>query len=359
MCSSKVYLSPHPHLNNLMSLSSNTALIVTLCFLSLILAVIIMTLITFVAQLVEQRKSKNNKQSTIPIYLAFVVFISFACSITLCFPGYIIYYNLDDPQADSWSTHSKIQWFTAFSFGSALIGCASVLIFYIYRLQISFDGSVLEISRKTIKSLIISVVITATLELFFTMNIVFFSQEDIAWILFIIDATLWLTIYVIVTLLFVKNLFKLVIMQRVSKFNRKGNGSSTSVQIQSDSLTSRHLVLIDTMTKLTILIISPSIVTIMLIIVTCIALPQQDTVGGNSILGLIWTLLAASTCSELCESVWLSFFFAEKQYYYFCKCCHEWLKASCAECAAKKLNQQYHTELHPVQNGSPGITPKQ
>ena len=327
-----------------------------------------------VTQLVQQRKSNrlpDNKQMRISVCLAFAVFISFSSCIAFLYPVFIKYYNLDHSKADYWHQSFEIKVFGTIAFVLAFTGFGSVLLFYIVRLQTSFDNSVFEISNTVFKCLVICVIIITVWQYFCTINITLISQEVNvwSWAMFTLGFLFWLIEYIVITLLFVRNLFQLVLMQRTSVHNynnnynnnsndnnnnnNNNNNNKNSVRIQSDSLTRRHLILIDTMTKLTILVMSPSV---LIIILACLTSINGVNEGRGSILELLWALFVVGTFHELCQSIWLSFFFAEKEYKFWCSWCHKEVKQLCVERAARKLNQQ-RIRLQSSQSVSPVITP--
>ena len=319
--------------------------------------------ITFLKQLNTQRKRPTVQPNEICIYLALAAFTSFDCCAVLTMPLTIAYYNLKDKS--DWDTSITTKWYAMFVVATACLSLLFVLWFYIFRLYESFKNSpMFRVSDNKIKWLIIfSIIIIAGQYWGFLYRIFVKAkhptkQGRIGLIISMIATLFWVTEYVIITIIFAKKLFQVVITQRLSQtrlpfpsrvstphtphVHHHTHHSTTSSIISSDHLTRRHLVLLNTITKITHLIILPTIGILIFGIVSLIRVYIHQAL----MLDWIWQLITGAAAVQICLSIWLSFSFANGQYKCLCKHCHAWIQQACIDCAVRRFNAQMDNDIN-------------
>ena len=232
----------------------------------------------------------------------------------------------------------------------------TLLLFYIHRLYTSFNNSIYALNKRTTTFLVVLAIISLILVAigetvydFGTSN----NSVIYGWILFSGGLCIVLFEYISITNIFVQKLFKLTVQQRCSiKYfgqvglsspasdnNNNDNNNKSSLDINSIVLTDNdlkdsQLILIEAITKQSLLIISPCIGIILFIILGgFIAI-----FGTNSWLMFGLFAVNAYACIEICVAVFLSFTFSTKYYNFCCKRFHKCFRGCCVDLAVRKLN---------------------
>ena len=297
----------------------------------LVILIVIVIGVIFIYQFIQYNKT-SNKQSQIPFRLAIWAFISVIAYNSICIVVLIDFIdNVVDP----------LNQIILISVGSEL--AIAIISFYIFRLHQSFVGSVYKLNKIMLRFLIILTIFTIIL-LIVGVIIKIWNTREIGWLITLAGLTIVLILYITITVLFAIKLFKLVLTHRVSietQIHASPTIESVSIQSKEKSkisnsnhkLPDSQMILIKTITKQVMLIILPSFWLILL----CIIVGIQTYIGNPDLLNLFWIIVNSSMSVELCIAIWLSFAFADTQYYLFCSKCHGWVETVCAGLVVTKL----------------------
>ena len=255
------------------------------------------------------------------------------------------------------------------------IMAASTVGFYTNRLYVSFKNSIYQINNK-ILIFFVSIAILGIMVVFVPELILVISGGKMHFLpvrqqLFIVSSVagaMFAFDYISITTIFVYKLFKITLQQRASTFQRtnrmpigqrsptdsatrtqdsdvnfeaasKATPSSANISYtitDVNDLGDTQLKLIETITKQSLLIISPFFG----IILFTIFMILGSIAPENSIINVSAYFVIGFATIQICIAVWLSFAFATRKYTFCCNRLHVMLKKCCLNLAIRQLNAQ-------------------
>ena len=351
----------------------NPTSIAVVSILSVFVVLIFIIIIVFIKQNAQYgaEMSTNDKNSQSPIWIALGSLISFLMMNILLIPIQIAYFN----NGDSWDESTDVKSIQLALITSNCMACGFAMLFYIHRLKQSFAGSCFKVSNNVVKRFIIATIIIIGGQFCSIVLRVIDHENDlvfeIGWVIYYSSTVMWLVEYIIITMLFSKRLFCLIVMQRNTKHftMMKYNSSSTNASSTNnnnnhnsngnkekdrndtddssksntdhisrvntiDDFNATQIAMLELITKQTLLVILPSILSVITIFCGVIRVYTDDDI----VMDVIWTVCLAATTSAFCASIWLSFIFAANQYKCACTKMETWLQLYCLYLAIRKIN---------------------
>ena len=226
------------------------------------------------------------------------------------------------------------------------IGIITYYILLIFRLKIAFETSLYSVSKAVINShFAILITICAVMIFGFFM---FISGEYLIYILIMSSLAIIISICVLhITYLFNAKLFKMVLSQRQSIYDRqrsmtpssKSKSSQSSIIMSKlsktrSSLSLKQLSMINIITKHTLL---QSLSLFIMILSTLISGLSMIWINNEMWIFVFYLWSIAITLIFVSFCVYLSFGVNQKCYHLFCHNCHNLMEQCCINLAEKKL----------------------
>ena len=249
--------------------------------------------------------------------------------------------------------NSNQEWFIVLAYIDAwlcnIVRESSVLLFVGFRLINSFENSAFALGNKFMIFLIVIIIIADLLYLVYGFALYNGFGDDfgqlesnkdtfmqkLTLIMIIVICILHILSVCVMTYLFCKKLLQLTVLIRKSTLSTNlKNNESNEAMIEFSSNQTKLLQLVAKQTILAIIDGSAVIVSNVIVIVVLIL--DFDT--------LFWSVSLNVTDVAIAISIWFSFKFGDKYYYYFCRVCHMYSLRCCHNQAInqiKKQNQKY------------------